>query len=73
MLIKKKSNKNPKNDDYIVALDIGIKYAKALIAKVDGEILEVKLVPGVLNSRWVTCTLVLLPIYQVLCVIAKRL
>ena len=41
MLIKKKSNKNPKNDDYIVALDIGTEYAKALIAKVDGEILEV--------------------------------
>lgn len=41
MLIKKKSNKNSKNDDYIVALDIGTEYAKALIAKVDGEILEV--------------------------------
>lgn len=41
MLLKRKTNKNLKNDNYIAALDIGTEFAKALIARVDGDTLEV--------------------------------
>ena len=37
----RKSRKNVAADDYIVALDIGTEYIKALIAKLDGEKLEI--------------------------------
>jgi cell division protein FtsA len=40
MLFKKKS-KNTDDDNYIVALDIGTEFAKALIAKIDGDRLEI--------------------------------
>ncbi len=36
-----RSHKNEKTDDYIVALDIGTEFVKALIAKIDGENLEI--------------------------------
>ncbi len=38
---KLRSHKNEKTDDYIVALDIGTEFVKALIAKIDGENLEI--------------------------------
>ena len=41
MLLKKKSNKNKTNDDYIVALDIGTEVVKAVIARIKDEDLEV--------------------------------
>ena len=41
VLEKIRTARKAKIDNYIVALDIGTEYAKALIAKVDGEILEV--------------------------------
>ena len=41
MFPKRKTEKSPKNDNYIAALDIGTEFAKALIAKVDGDTLEV--------------------------------
>lgn len=41
MLLKRKTNKSSKDDNYIAALDIGTEFAKALIAKLDGETLEV--------------------------------
>lgn len=43
MALKKKLSKNKKDssDDYIVALDIGTEFVKALVAKVDGENLEI--------------------------------
>lgn len=42
MVLKKKQTKHKKSaDDYIVALDIGTEFAKALIARLSGEELEI--------------------------------
>ena len=41
MLLKRKMDKKAKGDEYIAALDIGTEFAKALIAKVNGEELEI--------------------------------
>jgi cell division protein FtsA len=48
VLQKFRPNRKPSNDDYIVALDIGTEFVKALIAKIEGD--ELKIV-GVGRSR----------------------
>ena len=48
VLEKLRSKRKPSNDDYIVALDIGTEFVKALIAKLEGD--ELKIV-GVGRSR----------------------
>ncbi len=41
MILKRKIKKQASSDDYIVALDIGTEVAKALIAKIDGDKIEI--------------------------------